>query len=110
MTIIPLVEEVKLAGDLEEVFGLFKDDPHPFWLDSSRSGGSMGRWSFMGSHPFLVLRSFGTRVVVAENGQTREFEADPFTVLRTELSRFRVERNDLPFPFLGGAVGFFPMT
>ena len=107
MTTIPVVEEVKLTGSIEEVFALFKDDPHPFWLDSSRQGGSMGRWSFMGSQPFLVLRSFGDRVVIAENGQTREFRADPFTVLRTELSRFRVERNDLPFPFLGGAVGFF---
>ena len=107
MTIIPLVEEMKLAGNLEEVFAVFKDDPHPFWLDSSRGGGSMGRWSFMGSHPFLVLRSFGDRVVVDEYGQQREFKADPFTVLRTELSRFRIERNDLPFPFLGGAVGFF---
>lgn len=107
MTIVPVVEEVKLAGNLEEVFAVFKDDPQPFWLDSSRPGGSMGRWSFMGSQPFLILKTYGERVVFTESGRTEEFVGDPFTVLRRQLARFKVECGDLPMPFLGGAVGFF---
>jgi len=107
MTIIPVVEEVKLADNIEEVFALFKDDPHPFWLDSSRPGGNMGRWSFMGSGPFVVLKTYGERVLLTESDRTAESVGDPFTVLRHQLSRFKVECGDLPMPFLGGAVGFF---
>lgn len=103
----PWCEEVDLASDLEKVFAVLKDDPHPFWLDSSRPGGSLGRWSFMGSQPFLVLKTYGERVVIIENDRREEFTADPFTVLRQQLSRFSLERGNLPMPFLGGAVGFF---
>ena len=103
----PQVVEITLNRPLDEVFAHFTGDPYPFWLDSSRPGGQMGRWSFMGSDPFLVLKTFGRRIIMEENGRRREFVANPFEVLRQQLNRFSLERGDLPFPFIGGAVGFF---
>ncbi|MCW3490512.1 aminodeoxychorismate synthase, component I [Dethiobacter alkaliphilus] len=103
----PQVAEITLDRHLDEVFAPFTEEAYPFWLDSSKPGGQMGRWSFMGSNPFLVLKTYGRRIILEENGATREFDANPFEVLREQLKRFTLERGDLPFPFIGGAVGFF---
>ena len=84
----PQVVEITLHRPLDEVFAPFTGDPYPFWLDSSRPGGEMGRWSFMGSDPFLVLKTFGRRIIMEENGRMREFVANPFEVLRQQLNRF----------------------
>ena len=103
----PQVTEITLDRPLDDVFAPFTADPYPFWLDSSRPGGQMGRWSFMGSDPFLVLKTYGRRIVIEERGRVREFRANPFEVLRQQLRRFSLEQGDLPMPFIGGAVGFF---
>ncbi|MBS3938948.1 MAG: aminodeoxychorismate synthase component I [Peptococcaceae bacterium] len=105
--VVPLVIEIELDGTLEEVFAIYKDDPHPFWLDSSRPGGRMGRWSYMGSSPFLVLKTTGQHIVIVENGERREYNGDPFAVLQAQLDRFRLPPASLPMPFTGGAVGYF---
>jgi len=103
----PTIEEVTLAHSLEETFATLVDDPHPFWLDSSSQDTTMGRWSFMGSCPFLVLKTFGTNIFVAEQGETTKTVGDPFVALRNNLNRFSLKRNNSSVPFLGGAVGFF---
>ena len=103
----PTIEEVTLAHSLEGTFATLVDDPHPFWLDSSSQDATMGRWSFMGSCPFLVLKTFGTNIFVTEQGETTKTVGDPFVALRNSLNRFSLNRNNSSIPFLGGAVGFF---
>lgn len=103
----PLLEEFTLDRPLDELFALFVNDPYPFWLDSSLPGGKMGRWSFMGSGPFLSLKTYGRTIVTEEEGTTQRFQANPFDVLRQTLQRYELERGNLQIPFLGGAVGFF---
>ncbi len=103
----PLIEEVKLECSLEDIFASFAGQPHSFWLDSSLPGGKMGRWSFMGSNPFLVLKTYGQKIILEEEGVVTKIEDNPFKVLRKHLKRFRLERNGTHIPFLGGAVGFF---
>lgn len=103
----PLIQEITLDRHLDQLFAAFVNDPHPFWLDSSLPGGKMGRWSFMGSNPFLTLKTYGRRIIQEENGLTSEYTANPFDVLREQLNRFSLDREDLHIPFIGGAVGFF---
>ncbi len=103
----PLVEEISLDCPLDGLFLHFAPDPYPFWLDSSLSGGERGRWSFMGSRPFLVLKTYGRRVIMEEGGIVTRSAANPFDELRKQLNRFSLEREGLDIPFLGGAVGFF---
>ncbi len=81
---------------------------HAFLFESVIGGEQVGRYSFVGSNPFLELEAFQNRVVIREGGKTkREFESpDPLKDLQTELDQFRgVHVAGLP-RFCGGAVGY----
>ena len=59
---VPLVEEVHNAPDAAGAFEAFRDRPFSFFLDSGMDRQRLGRWSFMGSDPFLVMKSRGRDV------------------------------------------------
>jgi len=105
--VVPQILEVQLDRPLEEVFALYKDDPHPFWLDSSLAGGKLGQWSYMGSRPYRLLKSKGPRIEISSAVEQWEYLGDPFFALDKELSSVRLAPASVPIPFLGGAVGFF---
>ena len=76
-------------------------EPYGFWLDSAMAGGKLGRRSFWGAEPTVVLRSWGRRVEVERvRGATERLEGDPFEVLRELLA----ERRQTPG---GAAVGYW---
>lgn len=80
---------------------------HSFLFESVIGGEKIGRYSFVGSNPFLELEAFETKVVIREAGKTTEFESpDPLAELQRQLDRFRgVHLPGLP-RFCGGAVGY----
>jgi para-aminobenzoate synthetase component I len=75
----------------------------PFFLDSGMGVERLGRFSFVGCDPFLVVESTGRTVLV--NG--RKAGRNPFAVLKRLLKQYRVPVADSPMPFIGGAVGYF---
>jgi para-aminobenzoate synthetase component 1 len=101
----PLVRELPLSLAPEQLFSRVLSDRRPFWLDSSLPGGRMGRFSFMGSNPFLSFKTYGNRALLEEGGRVTSLRENPFRLLRELLGRFRTEPGQLPF--LAGAVGFF---
>jgi len=78
-----------------------------FLFESVVGGERVGRYSFLGSDPFLQIEAYGRRVVITEGETRREFEADdPLKELETLLARYRsVHLPGLP-RFCGGAVGY----
>jgi para-aminobenzoate synthetase component I len=83
------------------------DLPRPAFLDSSLTDGHGGRYSFFTADPFLVLRSWGSRVELTSPAGRAVTEEDPWILLRLLLRRYSLDRvAGLP-PFLGGAVGYF---
>jgi len=94
-----------------DVFDLFAGDPYPFFLDSGLVMEDIGRYSFIGSRPFLVLMAKGRRVEIRRpraaerSGPNLRLRENPFQTLKRLLARFRVE-GDPRVPFVGGAVGF----
>jgi len=58
----PLVAEIKTPYPAPRCFEAFAGLPFSFFLDSGMDPGKLGRYSFMGSEPFLVLRSRGDKV------------------------------------------------
>ena len=82
--------------------------PWAFLFESVIGGEKIGRFSFVGSHPFLTLTAVGENVVIEHIGaDRREFgSADPLKELDALVSQYQsVTIPGLP-RFCGGAVGY----
>jgi anthranilate synthase component 1 len=81
-----------------------------FLFESVIGGEKVGRFSFLGTEPFLRFEARGREVSIIESGREGEgrrfSSADPFVELQRLLGRYRAA----PLPglprFTGGAVGF----
>ena len=103
----PLIEEIHMAPEPLWCFEVFANRPYSFFLDSGMDPGKLGRYSFMGSDPFLVLRSRGDEITVIRNGTEEIRRGNPFDVLGEFLDLYSLEVQQAPVPFVGGAVGYF---
>ncbi len=110
--LIPVHREI--LGDLHtpvSAFHKLDDGRFAYLLESVEGGESVGRYSFMGGAPSLVLKTQGREVTITRNDreETRRLAdgEDPLHVLKALLDAYRVA----PMPglpkFYGGAVGFF---
>jgi para-aminobenzoate synthetase component 1 len=81
--------------------------PYPFFLISSMRHKEWGRFSFIGSDPFLVLKSKGNNITIEQNGKIAYKKGDPLEELRSILNTYKVRHNPKsPVPFIGGGVGY----
>ena len=76
------------------------EEPYGFWLDSALADDRLGRASFWGADPFLILRSYGTAIELWTRGGTHRFSGSPFETLRQLLHQYR------GLGTAGGAVGY----
>jgi len=106
MSRCPLVEEISTSLTAPQVFELIKDAPHSFFLDSGMDPPKLGRFSFMGSSPFLVMRSRGSEITLIQGNEPEIQQGNPFDVLGRLLEKYRLAHCPAPVPFLGGAVGY----
>lgn len=103
----PFVEELKGCLDAQDAFRVIKDCPWSFYLDSGINPYGMGRYSFIGSDPFLVLASRGREISLVSRDERINVSGNPFDILREQLDRYSVDSSRCPVPFAGGAVGYF---
>ena len=66
----------------------------------------LGRYSFVGSQPFLIFRSKGTSLQLDWGDRIEQRSGNPFDVLREILNRFQSQPLPADLPFIGG-VGYF---
>ena len=115
MTLRPTLEEVRamaqsgegnvvavsceVTADLETPVTAYlklRKGPYGFLLESVEGGERLGRYSFIGTEPYRVIRT----------GPGEEWEGDPLIPLEAELDQFKpVNVQGLP-GFTGGAVGY----
>lgn len=104
----PLLEEIYIPFTAPQCFELFKDRPFSFFLDSGMDPGKLGRYSFMGSNPFLVLRSRGEEISLSHsNGEQKTMKGNPFDVVDELLELYSLDAHPAGIPLVGGAVGYF---
>ncbi|GII96412.1 aminodeoxychorismate synthase component I [Sinosporangium siamense] len=119
-----LARPLTTRWDPEVVFDrLFRSGSHPFWLDSSRPGGTLGRISAMGDASGPLARvatadvNTGTVTVTAPGStpvrslhgpaEPEEVVESPFLEwLDRDLRSLHVEAPELPFDFAPGWVGY----
>jgi len=86
-----------------------------WWLDSAQVSPRLGRYSYAGADPYLVMRGFGDRVELEVRRAVRPdlepgrsvLHDRPLDVLRRLLPPPPSTGDDPHFPFMGGAVGYF---
>ena len=88
-----------------DLFQLLADEPHSFFLDSGMDAPRLGRYSFVGSQPFLIFRSKGTNLQIYWGDRIEQRSGNPFGALREILNRFQSQPLPGNLPFIGG-VGY----
>jgi len=107
--LIPVYREILADMDTPvSAFQKIDDGRHSFLLESMEGGEKWARFSFLGSRPSVVVKSFGRTVEITRDRKTekRSFETDPLEAVKDILAEYRpVPDTSLP-RFFGGAVGF----
>ena len=107
-TFVPVCKEI-VADLLTPVSAFLKIAEHAdyaFLLESVEGGEHVGRYSFLGKDPFLILRARDGKTTIERGGATTQSERPFIETLRRLMTDFRSPFvPDLP-RFTGGAVGY----
>lgn len=86
---------------------LASNEPYSFLLESVEGGERIGRYTFLGVRPYMVLSGEGDRITIRRGRRTEEKKGDLISALRTALREHRAATVPGMPPFTAGAVGFF---
>src|SRR5882724_583327 len=108
-TLVPVAKTV--AADLRTPVSAFlsvaADEPNAFLLESVEGGEKIGRYTFLGARPYMILRARGRQITIERHGKKTQLEGDIFKILDGLLREHTpAHLPGLP-PFTAGAVGFF---
>lgn len=79
---------------------------HGFLFESALAGGPLGRYSWAGVDPTLVIEAKDNRVKLVRGGAAETFIDEPLAVLEHYLKEFALPPGEAPLPFWGGAAGY----
>ncbi|HEX8031251.1 MAG TPA: anthranilate synthase component I [Vicinamibacterales bacterium] len=108
-TFVPVVKEL-VADLLTPVSAFLKVAEHSdyaFLLESVEGGEHVGRYSFLGKDPFLILRGRDGQTVMEKAGVTTDAEKPFVETLRELMNSFQSPFVPGLPRFTGGAVGYF---
>src|SRR6185436_11137586 len=108
-TFVPVWREI-MADLLTPVSAFLKVAEHSdyaFLLESVEGGEHVGRYSFLGKDPFLILRGREGRTVIERAGVTTDVETPFVDTLRDLMNSFQSPFVPGLPRFTGGAVGYF---
>ncbi|HEV7520478.1 MAG TPA: anthranilate synthase component I [Candidatus Angelobacter sp.] len=108
-TLVPVAKTV--AADLRTPVSAFlsvaAEEPNAFLLESVEGGEKIGRYTFLGARPYMILRARGRQISIERHGKKTQQEGDIFKILDGLLREHTpAHLPGLP-PFTAGAVGFF---
>ena len=107
---IPLVREV--LSDLDTPLSVYlklADGPYSYLFESVEGGARWGRYSIIGLPARRVIRVYGHRLTITEEGETVEDRevADPLAELVKIKAMYNVPQIEGLPKFSGGLVGYF---
>jgi anthranilate synthase component 1 len=108
-TFVPICKEIvaDLLTPVSAFLKIAEDADYAFLLESVEGGEHVGRYSFLGKDPFLILRSANGKTTVERAGAVSASDAPFIETLRSLMTGFQSPFvPDLP-RFTGGAVGYF---
>ncbi len=108
--LIPVWAEI--LADMETPVSVFRklvDGDYGFLLESVEQGENVGRYSFIGFNPEIVIRGRGREIDISYFGvdeQVVEKPANPLEFMRDFMQRYRPTPDPALPPFIGGGVGY----
>jgi anthranilate synthase component 1 len=108
-TMIPVAKTV--AADLSTPVSAFlsiaAEEPYAFLLESVEGGENVGRYTFLGARPYMILRARGEHITLEKAGRRQQIQGSVFRVLDGLLREHKMAHVPGLPPFTSGAVGFF---
>ncbi len=107
-TLVPVVKSVSadLLTPVSAFLSLATGERHAVLLESVEGGEQLGRYTFLGARPYMVLEARAGEVALRRGRKLERRSGSIFEVAREVLQQHRVAPlPDLP-PFTAGAVGF----
>jgi anthranilate synthase component 1 len=108
-TLVPVAKIV--AADLRTPVSAFlsvaAQEPNAFLLESVEGGEKIGRYTFLGARPYMILTARGRQITLERHGKKAHQEGDVFKVLDGLLREHTPAHVPGLPPFTAGAVGFF---
>ena len=107
-----LLKKLELDPDPVTLFRGVAGLPGSILLDSGMIMEGLSRYSFISADPFLVLTSRGDRIRIEKRsgpgaGEVETRVGNPLEILGELLRQHGLGGVQCPFPFFGGAAGYF---
>jgi para-aminobenzoate synthetase component 1 len=103
---LPLIEELPAWLSPFQAFERFYRERHAIFLDSGMDPYRLGRFSFIGVDPFLVMKSRGRDVRIITGQGEQKLDGNPFDILGGLLEKYSLDSFASRVPFAGGAAGY----
>jgi anthranilate synthase component 1 len=108
-TLVPVAKSITadLLTPVSAFLAIAGDEPEAFLLESVEAGERIGRYTFLGSRPYMRVQSRGREIRVQRGSRVERFTGNIFQSVREMLRQHRAAVvPELP-PFTAGAVGYF---
>jgi anthranilate synthase component 1 len=107
--LIPISKTISadLLTPVSAFLSIAHQEPYAFLLESVEGGEKIGRYTFLGTRPYMIVTARGREITIQRGRRTEHITAD----LLPTLKRIFAERQTKPVsgmpPFTSGAVGYF---
>jgi anthranilate synthase component 1 len=108
-TLVPLVKSVAadLLTPVSAFLAIAADEPEAFLLESVERGEQIGRYTFLGAHPYMQVRAAGGNVIVQRGKREEKRAGSAIQIVKELLRQHRPAIVPGLPPFTAGAVGYF---
>ena len=108
-TLVPVAKTISadLLTPVSAFLAIAKNEPHAFLLESVEGGEKVGRYTFLGVRPYMIVRSKDDRIEVRDAKGKEKSKGNIFTKVRELLAEHRSAIVSGMPPFTSGAVGYF---
>ncbi|HTK94122.1 MAG TPA: hypothetical protein VL382_00675, partial [Terriglobales bacterium] len=108
-TLVPVVRTI--SADLQTPVTAFlsvaAEEPHAFLLESVERGERIGRYTFLGARPYMVVTARGDEVTIERRGKKQKHKGIVFELVGKLLAEHQAAQLPGLPPFTAGAVGYF---
>jgi len=107
MAIKPIIKELNYFPNPLILYTALRNQPYSSFLDSGMDEKKLGRFSFIGHKPFMIIQCKGEDITILTEDRTKKIKDNPFKFLKETLSYYKTEPIGVDIPFTSGCIGYF---